>query len=42
VKLVLKFLTGTSAGCNQWCGELPEHKQGRAYVFLNKSAKAMP
>lgn len=29
------------AGCNQWAGELPPDRQGRAYVFLNKSAKAM-
>jgi len=34
-------LTGTMAGCNQWAGELPPERQGRAYVFLNKSAKAM-
>jgi dimethylaniline monooxygenase (N-oxide forming) len=34
-------LTGTQAGCNQWAGELPPERQGRAYVFLNKSAKAM-
>jgi dimethylaniline monooxygenase (N-oxide forming) len=42
VKRVLWFLTGTMAGCNQWAGELPPERQGRAYVFLNKSAKAMP
>ena len=42
VKRVLWFLTGTTAGCNQWAGELPPERQGRAYVFLNKSAKAMP
>ncbi|WWC90360.1 uncharacterized protein L201_005293 [Kwoniella dendrophila CBS 6074] len=41
IKRVLWLLTGTMAGCNQWCGELPPEKQGRAYVFLNKSAKAM-
>ncbi|WVO14601.1 hypothetical protein L204_102236 [Cryptococcus depauperatus] len=41
VKKVLWFLTGTSAGCNQWAGELPPERQGRAYAFLNKSAKAM-
>jgi len=39
IKKVLWFLTGTEAGCNQWVGELPEEKLGRAYVFLNKSAK---
>lgn len=42
VKRVLWVLTGTMAGCNQWAGELPPERQGRAYVFLNKSAKAMP
>ncbi|ODO05732.1 hypothetical protein I350_04793 [Cryptococcus amylolentus CBS 6273] len=41
IKRVLWFLTGTQAGCNQWAGELPPERQGRAYVFLNKSAKAM-
>ncbi|CAO1627417.1 unnamed protein product [Jaminaea pallidilutea] len=40
--VVLPVLTGTKAGCNQWAGELPAARQGRAYVFLNKSAKAMP
>lgn len=40
--VVLPALTGTKAGCSQWVGELPPEKQGRAYVFLNKSAKAMP
>lgn len=42
VKRVLWVLTGTMAGCNQWAGELPPDRQGRAYVFLNKSAKAIP
>ncbi|KAG9004845.1 hypothetical protein FRB94_002012 [Tulasnella sp. JGI-2019a] len=42
VKRVLWLLTGTMAGCNQWVGELPEARLGRAYVFLNKSHKAMP
>ncbi|KAK8854495.1 hypothetical protein IAR55_003233 [Kwoniella newhampshirensis] len=42
IKRVLWFLTGTEAGCNQWAGQLPLERQGRAYVFLNKSAKAMP
>lgn len=42
LKRVLWVLTGTMAGCSQWVGELPSHKLGRAYVFLNKSAKAMP
>ncbi|KAG8861909.1 hypothetical protein FRB96_002352 [Tulasnella sp. 330] len=42
VKRVLWLLTGTMAGCNQWVGELPESRLGRAYVFLNKSNKAMP
>ncbi|GAA6004683.1 hypothetical protein JCM10207_000980 [Rhodosporidiobolus poonsookiae] len=37
IKRVLWLLTGTSAGCNQWVGELPEERLGRAYVFLNKS-----
>lgn len=41
IKRVLWVLTGTQAGCNQWAGELPPDRQGRAYVFLNKSAKAM-
>jgi dimethylaniline monooxygenase (N-oxide forming) len=41
IKRVLWVLTGTQAGCNQWAGELPPERQGRAYVFLNKSAKAM-
>lgn len=41
IRRVLYFLTGTQAGCNQWAGELPPERQGRAYVFLNKSAKAM-
>lgn len=41
IKRVLYVLTGTQAGCNQWAGELPPERQGRAYVFLNKSAKAM-
>ncbi|KAJ7632147.1 hypothetical protein FB45DRAFT_1145231 [Roridomyces roridus] len=39
---VLWFLTGTQAGCNQWVGELEPERLGRAYVFLNKSHKAMP
>lgn len=39
---VLWFLTGTSAGCNQYAGELPPDRLGRSYVFLNKSSKAMP
>lgn len=42
IKRVLWVLTGTQAGCNQWVGELPEDQLGRAYVFLNKSSKAMP
>ncbi len=41
IRRVLWALTGTMAGCNQWAGELPPERQGRAYVFLNKSAKAM-
>lgn len=41
IKRVLWVLTGTQAGCNQWAGELPPERQGRAYVFLNKSARAM-
>lgn len=41
IKRVLWVLTGTEAGCNQWAGELPPERQGRAYVFLNKSARAM-
>ncbi|GAA5848275.1 hypothetical protein JCM8547_004466 [Rhodosporidiobolus lusitaniae] len=40
IKRVLWFLTGTSAGCNQWVGELPPERLGRAYVFLNKSHAA--
>jgi len=39
---VLWFLTGTRAGVNQWAGELERKRRGRAYVFLNKSSKAMP
>ena len=42
LKRVIWFLTGTSAGCNQYVGELPVDRLGRAYVFLNKSNKAMP
>ncbi|KAK4054707.1 hypothetical protein OIV83_000631 [Microbotryomycetes sp. JL201] len=41
IKRVLWFLTGTQAGCNQWIGSLPPSRLGRAYVFLNKSHKAM-
>ncbi|GAA6005027.1 flavin-containing monooxygenase [Rhodotorula paludigena] len=41
IKRVLWGLTGTSAGCAQWVGELPPERLGRAYVFLNKSHKAM-
>lgn len=42
IKRVLWVLTGTQAGCNQWVGELPQDRLGRAYVFLNKSSRAMP
>ncbi|KAJ7915489.1 FAD/NAD(P)-binding domain-containing protein [Mycena leptocephala] len=42
IKRLLWFLTGTQAGCNQWVGELEPDRLGRAYVFLNKSHKAMP
>ncbi|KAG7088525.1 hypothetical protein E1B28_012508 [Marasmius oreades] len=42
IKRLLWFLTGTQAGCNQWVGELEPERLGRAYVFLNKSQKAMP
>ena len=42
IKRVMWFLTGTQAGCNQYVGELPRDRLGRAYVFLNKSNKAMP
>ncbi|KAF5390335.1 hypothetical protein D9757_002786 [Collybiopsis confluens] len=42
IKRLLWFLTGTQAGCNQWVGELEPERLGRAYVFLNKSHKAMP
>lgn len=42
IKKVLWVLTGTEAGCNQWVGELPPERLGRAFTFLNKSAKAMP
>ncbi|KIM49249.1 hypothetical protein M413DRAFT_438422 [Hebeloma cylindrosporum] len=42
IKRVLWLLTGTQAGCNQWIGELEQKRLGRAYVFLNKSHKAMP
>ncbi|BGP13776.1 hypothetical protein JCM10213v2_001714 [Rhodosporidiobolus nylandii] len=40
IKRVLWLLTGTMAGCNQWVGELPPERLGRAYVFLNKSHAA--
>lgn len=42
LKRVVWFLTGTQAGVNQHVGALPPEKLGRAYVFLNKSNKAMP
>ena len=42
IKRVMWFLTGTQAGCAQYVGELPKERLGRAYVFLNKSNKAMP
>ncbi|KAF9049230.1 FAD/NAD-P-binding domain-containing protein [Hymenopellis radicata] len=42
IKRVLWVLTGTQAGCNQWVGEREPERLGRAYVFLNKSQKAMP
>ncbi|KAJ8517426.1 hypothetical protein ONZ45_g5381 [Pleurotus djamor] len=42
IKRVLWLLTGTQAGCNQWVGQLEPERLGRAYVFLNKSHKAMP
>ncbi|KAJ8113483.1 hypothetical protein OPT61_g4389 [Boeremia exigua] len=32
----------TQAGMNQHVGALPHDRLGRAYVFLNKSSKAMP
>ncbi|KAG7452795.1 uncharacterized protein BT62DRAFT_977351 [Guyanagaster necrorhizus] len=42
IEYVLWFLTGTQAGRNQWVGQLEPERLGRAYVFLNKSHKAMP
>lgn len=42
IKRVLWFLTGTQAGMNQHVGALPKERLGRAFVFLNKSNKAMP
>lgn len=42
IKRVLWFLTGTQAGMNQHIGALPQDRLGRAFVFLNKSTKAMP
>jgi dimethylaniline monooxygenase (N-oxide forming) len=42
IKRVLWFLTGTQAGMNQHVGALPHDRLGRAYVFLNKSSKAIP
>ena len=42
IKRVLWFLTGTQAGVNQHIGSLPPERLGRAFVFLNKSNKAMP
>ncbi|KAF8334136.1 uncharacterized protein EI90DRAFT_3145067 [Cantharellus anzutake] len=42
IKRLLWIISGTMAGCNQWVGELDDDRLGRAYVFLNKSSKAMP
>ncbi|KXJ94515.1 dimethylaniline monooxygenase, partial [Microdochium bolleyi] len=42
IKRVLWFLAGSTAGMNQHVGGLPQDRLGRAYVFLNKSNKAMP
>ncbi|KAJ3728651.1 FAD/NAD-P-binding domain-containing protein [Lentinula raphanica] len=42
IKRLMWVLTGTQAGCNQWVGEREPHRLGRAYVFLNKSPRAMP
>lgn len=42
IKRVLWFLAGSHFGLNQHVGGLPEGRLGRAYVFLNKSNKAMP
>jgi dimethylaniline monooxygenase (N-oxide forming) len=42
IKRVLWFLSGTQAGMNQHVGALPHDRLGRAFVFLNKSSKAMP
>ncbi|KAH7037876.1 dimethylaniline monooxygenase [Microdochium trichocladiopsis] len=42
IKRVLWFLAGSTAGMNQHVGGLPNDRLGRAYVFLNKSNKAMP
>jgi dimethylaniline monooxygenase (N-oxide forming) len=41
IERVLWFLTGTQVGMNQHVGGLPKERLGRAYVFLNKSNKAM-
>jgi dimethylaniline monooxygenase (N-oxide forming) len=40
IKLAFGLGTGTSAGFNQWAGELYPTKRG--YHIINKSAKAMP
>lgn len=37
----MPFLTGSRSGCDQMVGGLPESRLGRAYVFLNKSTRAM-
>ncbi|MCO5566247.1 hypothetical protein L7F22_019923 [Adiantum nelumboides] len=41
-EIVMCTREGTEAGCNQWVGELPPERLGRAYTFLNKSNKAIP
>eukprot|EP00127_Corallochytrium_limacisporum_P001559 Clim_evm12s66 gene=Clim_evmTU12s66 len=40
VRRTLGVLTGTTAGCGQWVGQV--EKPGRAYNILNKSTRAMP
>jgi len=40
VRMLLKTLTGTDVGANQWVA--PAQRIGRAYNFLNKSTNAMP
>jgi dimethylaniline monooxygenase (N-oxide forming) len=42
IRQVHGLLTGTKSGMNQHVGGLPQERLGRAFVFVNKSSKAMP